>query len=172
MLASSTVELAAMVGEGRFLRELHHLLNSISSNMPSLNQRREDIPALAAIYINQYNAEFSRVVTGLEPDAIAALQAFRWVLNIDQLRTVIRQLVLTASAYYITRSEVEALLRDEKSITGEPLCLDLNQPLEQIERDVILAVPGQENMNQANAARRLEISRSTLWRKLGQTEKR
>ena len=64
------------------------------------------------------------------------------------------------------------MLRDEKSITGEPLCLDLNQPLEQIERDVILAVPGQENMNQANAARRLEISRSTLWRKLGQTEKR
>ena len=86
-----------MVGEGRFLRELHHLLNGISSNMPSLNQRREDIPALAAIYINQYNAEFSRVVTGLEPDTIAALQVFRWVLNIDQLRTVIRQLVLTAA---------------------------------------------------------------------------
>ncbi|MGN0745887.1 MAG: helix-turn-helix domain-containing protein, partial [Aristaeellaceae bacterium] len=147
---------------------LYHLLNGICINMPSLNQRQEDIPALAAIYINQYNAEFSREVIGLEPDAIAALQAFRWVLNIDQLRTVIRQLVLGANSYYITRSEVEAVLRDEKSTAGEPPLLDLNQPLEKIERDVILEVLKQENMNQSNAARRLEISRSTLWRKLGQ----
>ena len=172
ILASSTVDLAAMVGEGRFLRELYHLLNGICISMPSLNQRQEDIPALAAIYINQYNAEFSREVIGLEPDAIAALQAFRWVLNIDQLRTVIRQLVLGANSYYITRSEVEAVLRDEKSTAGEPPRLDLNQPLEKIERDVILEVLKQENMNQSNAARRLEISRSTLWRKLGQAETR
>ena len=165
-IASSTVDLAYLVANGGFLRDLLNIFSGICINMPSLSQRKEDIPALATIYINQFNAEFNREVIGIEGEAFTLLKEFNWVLNLDQLRSVIRQLVFCSSSYYITKQDVETVLRETEIQYETGKKIDLSRSLDQIEEDIIWEVLQQENMNQSSAAKRLGISRSTLWRKV------
>ena len=85
-------------------------------------------------------------------------------MNIDQLKMVMKQLVLNAKGYYITPDEVSSVLQNESKEEVTQANINTRQPLKDIEKDIILDVLKQENMNQSSAAKRLGISRSTLWR--------
>ena len=164
IMASNTTDLAKQTSEGKFSRELYSLLNGYCIHTPSLCHRKEEIPSLAILYINKYNAELNREIIGLEPEAIQLLTDFSWPMNIDQLKMVIKQLVLNAKGYYITPQEVRNVLQAEFETEIMQPAVNMKQPLKDIEKDIILNVLKQENMNQSNAAKRLGISRSTLWR--------
>lgn len=169
IFATSTTDLAQAVAEGAFLRELYELINGICITMPSLNQRRADIPALAAIYINQFNAEFTREVIGFKNGAISLLQDFNWTLNVDQFRSVIRQLVFESKGFYITKEETESVLQASQHTFAEQSEEFYHGTLDEIEKKIIEEVLRRENMNQTATAKKLGISRSTLWRKLGKS---
>ena len=79
-----------------------------------------------------------------------------------------RTLVVAAKSSYISEEQVEELLHREmkKKKSAAPSGLDLNRTLDEITRDIVLRVYEEEHMNQTHTARRLGISRSTLWRML------
>lgn len=135
---------------------------------PTLAQRREDIPALTGLYINAINVQHGTRVIGLTSEAMLTLQNHSWPRNVDQLDQVLRELVTNAASSYISDEQVRSVLnRRPQSISGlQDVSIDLNRTLAEITRDVILRVFESENMNQTHTAKRLGISRSTLWRML------
>lgn len=140
-----------------------------------LRNLREQIPAQITSSLSLLNASRSYPVLGVEPEAIRLLQAFPWPHNYVQFQRVIEE--LTASAQQtITAESVRGILQREqygnthasrKGDISEPL--DLNQTLDKISQDVALRVLAETNGNQSAAAKRLDISRTTLRRLIKQS---
>lgn len=148
-----------------YLTETVHCLRL---KLPPLSQRPEDIPTLVGLYINSINVQNGTRVIGLTHSAMLTLQNQTWARNADQLFQTIRDLVLNAKSSYISQEQVEAQLEREKRKAPpvQDTSIDLDRPLDEIIRDVVLRVYEAENMNQTHTAKRLGISRSTLWRML------
>lgn len=146
-----------------FLSKLSEHLSVIKVSLPPLTERRDDIPYLASLLINEANIKYGKQIIGFDPDALAALMSHYWPQNIDQLVRVVKQLVLTSTDYYIHQRDVEAVFRSEKSVVATNISLD--KTLDEITDEVIRVVMQQENGNQSAAAKRLGISRGTLWRR-------
>lgn len=136
--------------------------------VPNLNQRKEDIPSLASLFLSELNPKYGKQVLGLHPDALERLQQFHWTYNIDQFKKVMEALIILTNDYYISAEEVESVLIHEQAspAASDSGVVDLNKTLEEINRDIIEYVLAQENHNYSKAAKRLGISRSTLWRKM------
>ena len=133
--------------------------------LPSLAERREDIRSICSLLLNECNRELGRQVTGFQPEAFGLLETFSWPGNLGQLRRVVYSLVLSAQGSYISAGAVRSVLQEQprSSLDGG---IDLSKTLEEMEKEILSLVLRQEDMNQTRAAKRLGISRSTLWRKL------
>jgi transcriptional regulator with PAS, ATPase and Fis domain len=150
------------------------LSNSTNScltlSLPSLREHKEDIPSLASIYISELNLALGKEVVGLTENAVRLLQDFEWKYNIDQFINVLKQLIIITDTPYINEENVAMVLAGERKIfePKQGKWLSTDGTLDDIIANVIQTVFEAENMNQSNAAKRLGISRSTLWRKLKQ----
>jgi len=135
--------------------------------IPSLGERRESMGDLAALMIADADDRYGREVVGLEPDALERIKDFDWEYNIDQLREVMTELVLSCRSSYITSREVARAL-DKRGERRAPQRgpISRSMTMRQIEAEIIKQVLAEENGNQSRAAKRLDISRSTMWRKL------
>lgn len=150
-------------------------LTCLSLHLPPLRERTEDIPFLTTIFINQLNNSMGKQIIGFEPKASQALQQFPWENNLDQLRRIIRELMLVTNTAFITYENTMRILHQETSIwvsTDEhaQYQFDLSQTLDDINYDIIRKVLDEEGGSRQNAANRLGISRSTLWRILKMRE--
>ena len=145
----------------------------LSLYLPPLRQMSERIPALVNLSLSHLNADLPRQLVGAEPEALALLKAFRWPHNYTQFRRVMGELAVTAAGQVITAEDVRHILRKERHMgafspraenASSPL--DLNRTLDEISQDVALRVLEETGGNQTAAAKRLGISRTTLWRLL------
>jgi transcriptional regulator with PAS, ATPase and Fis domain len=166
------------LAENRFRADLRNSLRCLVLKMRPLRRRPEDISSLCSLYINEINAATGGGVIGFTPEAMRLMTEYRWEYNLDQLKRVLTELVVLSGSPYIAAEEVERTLAVESELTGgdgqdfDPRrrTLDLGKSLENITDDIVRIVLNQENMNQSKAARRLGISRSTLWRMLGKKQ--
>jgi len=143
-------------------------LNAFPLILPNLNNRKEDLPSLASLYLSELNQKYGKQVTGLENGALKLLQEHNWINNIIQFKRVIEELLILTDSFYIKEDTVKLVLSNEnisESYSYNNL-IDLNQSLEEINKNIINLVLSEEKFNQSKAAERLGISRSTLWRKI------
>ncbi len=143
------------------------LTRFITLRLPSLREHPEDIWELSNFYINELSLEYGRHVIGLTPEAGALLQAYTWPQNDAQLRKTLMQAMLLTDKSYISGEEISAVMNQEPSFSAESAgapAVDLGKPLKDIEHDIVSFVLEREGMNQSRAAKRLGISRSTIWR--------
>jgi transcriptional regulator with PAS, ATPase and Fis domain len=143
-------------------------LNALPLVMPNLNQRAEDIPNLASLYLSDLSLKHGKQVIGMENEAMKLLQEHNWINNIDQFKRVIEELIILTDTFYINAETTSKVLSHE-NLPKSHSCvhsLDLNKPLDDINKDIINLVLSEEDFNQSKAAERLGISRSTLWRKI------
>jgi len=106
VLAATNKDLAAEIEKGNFREDLFHRLNVIPIQVPSLNERIEDIPLLVDYFTEQICNEQGIAPKTFAPEAIQALQAKQWTGNIRQLRNVVERLIILAGAK-ITKEDVE-----------------------------------------------------------------
>ena len=139
--------------------------------LPPLRQMAERIPTLVNLSLSYLNADLPRQILGVEPEAMSLLQSFQWPHNYTQFRRVLGELAVTAPGQTITSDSVRQLLRKERHVGAFALRaenatvpLDLGRTLEEINQDVALRVLEETEGNQTAAAKRLGISRTTLWR--------
>ncbi|QJX01269.1 sigma-54-dependent Fis family transcriptional regulator [Frigoriglobus tundricola] len=92
----SKVDLAALVEDGRFRRDLYHRLNEFKVVLPPLRDRGDEMPGLAGQFVPAACAELGRAVRGFSPEALDKLRGHRWPGNIRELRNVVRRAVLLA----------------------------------------------------------------------------
>lgn len=148
-----------------FHREIVNQMNANTIYMPTLKERNEDLGELIRLFVSIFNAQFGKQVVGIKEEALEFLRNFSWTENVKQLRIVVKDLVNASEGDYIDSHVIDSLSLDN-SIVKTGTEIDLTKSLEEIEREVILKVLKEENMNQTKAAKRLGINRTTLWRKI------
>ncbi len=144
-------------------------VNCLQMYMPSLAERKADIPSLVSLYINVCNINHGTSVIGFTSEAMMLIQNHHWTRNIYQLYQAVQELVLNSEASYISAESVRKYLdrkgNPDRKNQQQPL-INLDRTLEEIERDIVQLVFEKEDMNQSRTAKHLGISRSTVWRLL------
>ncbi len=110
ILAGSQKDLIQLIEQGQFRLDLYHLLSVILVHLPSLSQRREDIPMLAGIYLNQICRQYQLPPRSWDSDALRALQAMPWTGNLRELKNAVERLALLGGSP-ITTSDIDLYLR-------------------------------------------------------------
>lgn len=153
-------------------RDFIEYLSCITLYLPPLRDLKEDLLSSSSLYLNTLNLNFSKQVVGFEPDAIALLSSYYWPQNFIQLKRVLMELVMLTNTPYITAESVESILAKEsqqfpiQNSSIHSINFNYDKPLSDIIQDVVHIVLSQCNNNQSQAAKKLGISRTTLWRYL------
>lgn len=159
--------------------EFVNLLSCVAIHLSPLRERTGEIPTLSSLYLNSINVSMANQIIGFEPEALKLLQEYSWPYNYTQFKRILNELALATTTPYIQAAHVKNLLEKEMAqvspspeggSAANPIChnaaLDLNRPLDEISRDIIRYVLHETGGNQSAAAKRLGISRTTLWRYL------
>lgn len=152
-------------------QHLINLLSCLTLYIPSIRSHKNDIPNLASLYISTLNMRMAKEIIGFEPEALSNLQAYDWPYNFDQFKRVINELVTITDSPYIKLSSVTKLIKQEMRLAysaPKPVdnTLNINRTLEEINLDILQQIMAEERGNQSETAKRLGISRTTLWRML------
>jgi DNA-binding NtrC family response regulator len=174
LVAATHQDLSALSQHGRFRADLYFRISTPRLEIPPLRERPEDVPLLARDLLDRLAADLARPVAELTPDATGALQGYAWPGNVRELRNVLERAVLLGHGTHITASELafeRAAGRarpagDAAGGAGNDGDADDVPTLEVVERRHIAHVYRLEAGNVERAARRLGISRSSLYQKI------
>jgi two-component system, NtrC family, nitrogen regulation response regulator NtrX len=172
VISSTNRDLEDEIEAGNFREELFHRLNVVPVRVPSLEERREDIPELAATFIDQFNQNQGLPLRALSDDAIAMLQTMRWPGNVRQLKNVIeRVLILGESsgdigAEELPHSESSPSETGQVVLSGSMATLPLREARELFEREYLLTQINRFGGNISRTATFVGMERSALHRKL------
>ncbi len=160
ILTATNANLHAEVVSGRFRQDLLFRLNTIEIRVPSLRERREDIPALAQYFLQSHAQRYRKGALAFDAPALRALLEHPWPGNVRELDHAIERAALLARSETVQASDL-GLRREESS------ALPLDQmSLEDVEGVLIQKAMSRYAGNVSHAARALGLSRSALYRRL------
>lgn len=134
--------------------------------LPPLRKRNGDIRALAAYLIADSNQRFGTSPIKIKEEALDLLEKYHWPGNVAELKAVLHDAAAVEKGYVLSAEVISPML-ESKISSGLSIPEDFLQgTLEEIEKKIILKVMEKEDGNQTRVANRLDINRSTLWRKL------
>ena len=172
VISSTTRDLRTEIGQGRFRQELYDRLNVVPIAVPSLEERREDIPELTKHFVDLFHRTQGLPSRTLSTEAEAMLQTMQWPGNVRQLRNVIeRVLILGDSAGAIEARELPgqesaAETGGRMVLGGAMATLPLREARELFEREYLLTQIGRFGGNISRTASFVGMERSALHRKL------
>jgi len=172
VVCSSTRDLRTETENGRFREDLYHRLNVVPVRVPSLAERRDDIPLLVSHFMKRLSAAGGLPMREIGDDAMAMLQTHNWPGNVRQLRNIVERLLILASD-----DATEALTADllPTDLSGNPgnrrasdlvISLPLREAREIFERDYLIAQINRFGGNISRTAAFIGMERSALHRKL------
>ena len=170
VVSATNKDLREEIDAGAFREELYHRLNVVPIDVPSLEDRREDIPLIATHFLNEFHKTQGLPLRNLSDETIALLQTMSWPGNVRQLRNIIeRVLILGAETGDIAPSEVPGNVTKEDD--GGPsqktfAMLPLREAREMFERDYLMAQINRFGGNISKTANFVGMERSALHRKL------
>ncbi|WP_300517799.1 sigma-54 dependent transcriptional regulator [Aliiroseovarius sp.] len=173
VVSSSNRDLEAEITAGNFREELFHRLNVVPIPVPALSERREDIPELAAYFIDEFNKSQGLPLRDLSDEAAAMMQTMTWPGNVRQLKNVIeRVLILGEGTGPIEAAELPGNEGTEESsgqgivVSGQLAMLPLREAREAFEREYLLTQINRFGGNISRTANFVGMERSALHRKL------
>ena len=167
VLAATNRDLPAEVQAGRFRRDLYYRLRVVELRVPPLRERRDDVLALARIFVADCAQRMRRKITGITPAAANQLLRYAWPGNVRELENAIERAVVLARG---KRIDVDDLPEEVGHAIPSAYAPGDARPLEDVEREYILAVVRSNRGNKAAAAEQLKIGVATLYRKLRKYE--
>jgi two-component system, NtrC family, response regulator HydG len=170
IIAATNRNLEEEVKNGAFREDLFYRLNVVTLHIPPLRERHEDIPLLAQHFLEKYSDKNHKKVKGFSPLAMDMLLKYPWPGNVRELENTIERAVILLPDDYITDKELPSTITESHAErSGRPApppTVAANRPLEEIEREAILATLEDTGGNKSETARRLGINRKTLHKKL------
>jgi DNA-binding NtrC family response regulator len=164
VVAATNRDLSHGVAGGAFRQDLYYRLKVVELHVPPLRERRDDILQLARVLLADAALRMKRKVIALAPRAADQLLRYEWPGNVRELENAMERAVALASG---SRVELEDLPEEVRAAFPKPLAIEgLVRPLEEIERDYILAALKLNQGNQTRTAADLQIGSATLYRKL------
>lgn len=170
VLAATNRDLGEEAREKRFREDLYFRLNVISIEAPPLRDRDDDIPLLAAHFLEKFSARNKKTIKGFAPRAMDALRRYHWPGNVRELENAIERASILCRGDLICEENLPPCVAraPERPVKTESEdALDLaGMPLELVEKQAIESTLRQTGDNKSEAARRLGITRATLHNKL------
>ena len=161
IIAATNIDLMEAIKQGKFRDDLFYRLNVIPVAVPTLNERKEDIPYLIRHFINKLNSTSPKKIVDIDDDAMDSLLAYSWPGNIRELENAIE--------YAFARSNDDVIHRSKL-----PPSIKLLKPCKDLfdsgnggdEKSQIIELLDRYHWNKTLVAKELNIGRTTLWRKL------
>lgn len=173
LVAATNKNLEELVREGKFREDLFYRLNVVRIAIPSLRERKDDIPLLAASIIKKFNRNMGSKVTGFTEEAIDALKSHHFYGNVRELENILERAVIFTSGSIITANDLDLRGSVSRPNQVEETNFEVDdnaKSLRDIERDAIIRALRRWEGNRTHAAGELGISRRTLISKIAEYE--
>jgi two-component system, NtrC family, response regulator AtoC len=170
IIAATNRDLEQLVKEGKFRDDLFYRLNVVPITLPSLAERREDIPMLVHHFFEKYRAGSSHGVHGVLPKTMALLRQYRWPGNVRELENVIERAVSLSHGPLVTPEDLPEAVRQgsidegDGKLSQEDPTHEAHLTLEEVEKRHLIRVLKETKGNKVKAAKILGIDRRTLYR--------
>src|ERR1700674_2426600 len=166
IVAATNKDLSALIRAGQFREDLYYRLSVVTIQLPSLEERAEDIPLLVQHFLERFNQRNKRNVN-ISEAAVKVLGSMSWPGNVRELENLIESLAFFAATAELSAEEVEfeRSRRSETTSAPEKSASSLPGKLQDMERQEILRVLRESRGNKSLAARKLGIERKTLYEK-------
>ncbi len=162
ILAATHRSLRRLVDEGAFRQDLYYRLHVIPIRVTPLRERREDIPDLAAAFLHELGTAAGKKLERISPDALRVLMDHRWPGNVRELRNAVEHAVVKCRGSVLLVEDLPRELIEESAGVSRLA----RTPSRDREGERIREALEATGWNRGEAARRLGIDRSTLWRKM------
>jgi len=157
VIAATHVDLEQAVDTGRFRRDLYYRLNVLRLPMPSLRERGDDIALLAHHFLDRFRQHHTARARGFSAQALRAIAEFEWPGNVRELLNRVQRAAVIAEQELISAADME--------LAGGPAVrAQLQQARADAERETLLASLRQSQYNVSACARRMRVSRVTVYR--------
>jgi DNA-binding NtrC family response regulator len=171
VISATNRNLAEMVARGEFREDLLYRINLIALHIPPLRERRDDIPILAARFVQTQSQVYRREPVQIAPDAVRWLQAQPWPGNVRQLRQAIERAVLMSDRPELTAADFErASAMEPREADRDVLPPVGSMTMDEIEKAMILKSLRHHQGNVSKVAQALGLSRAALYRRFEKYE--
>jgi len=162
IITATNEDLTEAVEKGTFREDLFHRLNEFSIQIPSLEERFEDLMLFAENFLNKANASLDKNVDSFSSEVWEVFQQYHWPGNLRELQNVVKRAVLLTTGDEVQMDALprEVLQPQEKEVAVE------NFSKSEFEKDRIIKALKKTNFNKSKAAKLLQVTRKTLYNKI------
>ncbi len=165
IIAATNRDLKKAIAKGTFREDLYYRLNVVRIQLPSLAERRSDIPLLVRHFIKKFNKAFDKDVKGISKGALKHLMGYNFPGNVRELENMIQRAVALCEGTEISLKDLPESIRDLAwGDLGEESLISL----EEVEKQHITRVLEKTGYNKKLASDILKLPRTTLWRRMKQ----
>lgn len=165
IIAATNKDLERAITEKQFREDLYYRLNVVKIKVPSLRERKEDIPLLASHFLKVYKTRAQRNITSISNDALDVLTRYEWPGNIRELENTIERAVILSKGDTITSEDLPQNLLQETGRAKDKLTISIGMPIRDVEdmliEETLKKTKGDKNL----AAKLLGIASRTIYRK-------
>ena len=163
VLAATNVDLKTAIDKNLFREDLYYRLGVLHIHLPPLRDRGEDTLLMAMVFLKQATMTYRKTIRGYTPQAVDALRAYSWPGNVRELSNRVRRAVVMTEEMEITPHDLDLAVEELQPVDS----LDsLRAAHRRIEMELLVKAISLHHGNLTRVARDLEVSRSTLYRKL------
>jgi len=169
VIAATNKDLLQEIEAGRFREDLYYRLNVVTLTVPSMADRKEDIPLLARHFMERFSQKNRKDMKGFSPHAMDQMLRYGWPGNVRELMNAVERAVVMSRSEYIQPEDLPLELQNlppENAVDPSLKIPDEGVSLEKMEKETILKTLASTSGNKSEAARRLGITRKTLRKKL------
>ncbi|MHB1349039.1 MAG: sigma-54-dependent transcriptional regulator [Desulfobulbaceae bacterium] len=165
IIAATNKELEELIAGGRFREDLYYRLSVVNIRLPRLADRRDDIPLLITHFLEKFNLAFGKQIARVAPQAMELLSRYDFPGNVRELENIIQRAVALAESEEIRIADLPSRFQ---KMAKDAVRLEDLLPLDEVEKRHIFKVLEATEYNMNLSAKILDISRTTLWRRMRQ----
>ena len=164
-IAATNKNLQAGIREGSFRQDLYYRLNVVSTSLPSLRERRDDIPLLAIYFAKRFSEKLKRRIKGISHRARQSLLQYDWPGNVRELENTIERAVALGSTDVILQEDLPENILEMDAIEYVSVT-NYHKALRERKKELVLRALEQTNGNYNQAAKLLDVHVTYLYRLL------
>ena len=165
LITASNKDLYKKVVAGSFRDDLYYRLSVYPLHLPPLRERIEDIPLLVSHFVRKLNKQMGKTIQGIADRVLEVLEAYPWPGNIRELANAIEHAFVHCTGTLIHESDLPHNIVNAPPVLASRTA-GTHEKLDSVERELIIRELEATNWKKSSAARRLGMSRATLWRKM------
>jgi PAS domain S-box-containing protein len=166
LITATNKDLYQKVLKDSFRDDLYYRLSVFPLNLPPLRERIEDIPLLVAHFINKFNKQMGKSIQGIADRVLEILETYSWPGNVRELANAMEHAFVHCKGSLLYASDLPHNIVNVLPAAPQRKSTIAQEKLDSVEKELILKALEAADWKKAAAARRLGMSRATLWRKM------